>query len=685
MKVSELLASGRPAFKALALSCCLFLGGTFTYQAHAQVQMDPLVRAEKKVGFVPQAKDMALYKRMQTLENRVKAENADAGMRPELYPDWTPKKSEPVGGEMIVSSFTIPKGQKVEVTEDLFIYSFGKVVIEGELVAAKSTPDHKDGVSIVIRSDKGIVVNGTLQAGNGLNGLERATKDELYVEGGSGGSLLLKANNMMIRHDIYAGHGGNGYHGGDGGEGGSVLALGGKIKSSTGTITFYGGNGGNGGAAPEELPENVLGVPGGNGGDGGDVAKVKARFGEKDGPAENGSNGASNTAAGGQDGQNGGACQDGGDGANGPNAVAGHGGDGEQGEGAAGSGGNGGSGGDAFGGEGGDGGEAGDCCSNVLTYNSGGNGGDGGNGGNAVAGNGGNGGDGANATFLGDGEDGGDGGDGGNATGGNGGDGGNGGNGSAGGSGGTSGSGGTATSGQGGAGGSGGNGVILGDGSPGTPGVAGTSNNGIAGSSGTAGIYCPEPTEIRIHTHLALPNENYFKIVDKTTEEVLVSRQNITGGTWESFTYSLDHYHCYEFIMYDATGDGFAGGGQYSIYHRGGVAVTSTFQPQGRDRLYEESQSFGLCSGNKANLDPEDLTVRIVPNPAEDRTTIKFNRTPEGTTKIILRDLQGRVIAINETSNTDQFQMDLSNLQAGLYVVTIKNGEWTQTQKVVKN
>ena len=666
------------AFRRLALSIALlWISTLLTYGQSTQVSTVELMKTQS--GLQPTAKDQRLFDKMDQIVQAHQVED-----HRNQYEDWTPKAAERIGGVMVVNSFTLPPNSRVEVKEDLYLYAKGDVIIDGDLIARAQQAHHPEGINIMIRSDKRIIVHGQLIAGNGAAGASLAKPGEVRVEGGRGGSLILDARILEIDHDLSAGNGGDGYKGGNGGAGGSLYALNGVIDMTRKKVAFFGGNGGHGGDAPKVLPDHVKGIPGGNGGEGGCAGKATLRNAEVKGPGSNGAQGTHDMAYTGIYGLDGGNCEPGGKGGRGNDAHGGDGGNGGDGFGINGWGGIGGNGGHAFAGWGGKGGDAGDCCTNP--YGPGWKGGNGGDGGDAFGGNGGNGGNGDDI-FFGPAPHGGDGGRAGNGVAGSGGDGGNGGNGYSQGQGGTGGDPGSAVAGNPGLGGLGGISQMGPNGAHGSPGIGGAVFAGAVGDDGGKGVVCVMPTVVRVLAdRYASRDNNRFDILNLTTEDYECEAVEVPNELESYYYYSLDHGDCYRFIIHDDAGDGFAGGGSYSIQFRGDVVATSNFVPNGRDPLYSENQEFGgSCTGNKKET--SDLTepvFSIAPNPAHTQTKVLFDRVMEGTTELILRDMTGKVIHSFSGEQTDCFPIGLSQLPKGIYLLTVRNGDWVQSKKIVK-
>ena len=76
--------------------------------------------------------------------------------------------------------------------------------------------------------------------------------------------------------------------------------------------------------------------------------------------------------------------------------------------------------------------------------------------------------------------------------------------------------------------------------------------------------------------------------------------------------------------------------------------------------------------------------VNIYPNPATDSVTIDWEITSgDNNRTVTVYDINGRIV-LNESVNADVFSQSLNveGLEAGMYMVEVKNGEFTTTQKL---
>ena len=77
---------------------------------------------------------------------------------------------------------------------------------------------------------------------------------------------------------------------------------------------------------------------------------------------------------------------------------------------------------------------------------------------------------------------------------------------------------------------------------------------------------------------------------------------------------------------------------------------------------------------------------KVYPNPASEKVTVEFNVAHASTAKISVTDLLGRTVAENPSlkvvAGLNVTQLDLNQLPAGVYIVSVYDGEKVQQQKI---
>jgi hypothetical protein len=80
------------------------------------------------------------------------------------------------------------------------------------------------------------------------------------------------------------------------------------------------------------------------------------------------------------------------------------------------------------------------------------------------------------------------------------------------------------------------------------------------------------------------------------------------------------------------------------------------------------------------------FTLTAFPNPASDRVTIVFNAPKDGDYRLSIVDLSGRLMFAQEIdilSGVSQMDFDLSGYAAGMYLVSLENGQEIQNIRLV--
>lgn len=100
-------------------------------------------------------------------------------------------------------------------------------------------------------------------------------------------------------------------------------------------------------------------------------------------------------------------------------------------------------------------------------------------------------------------------------------------------------------------------------------------------------------------------------------------------------------------------------------------------------KTYGDILRFEILGLNDAN--GSEISVMIYPNPATSQTNLVINGI-SGETKIILSDVQGRVLKTIDTkplSGQIEQSIDLNNLAKGVYYIRIQNTDINRTQKLI--
>ncbi|MFM2202151.1 MAG: hypothetical protein RL040_1351 [Bacteroidota bacterium] len=152
---------------------------------------------------------------------------------------------------------------------------------------------------------------------------------------------------------------------------------------------------------------------------------------------------------------------------------------------------------------------------------------------------------------------------------------------------------------------------------------------------------------------------------------------------------------CYTFTAYDAYGDGLFDS-QYGNFADGAITVTtiaengSTFS-----NVWNYDGSFGYdAAAAKSNVVQavgiEEVATtadfRVYPNPATDRVTFDYTLASSQMVVIELVDMVGNVVSVqnlgNMSAGTNQSQVSLDGIAAGIYMVNFKAGNNLSVSKL---
>jgi len=121
-----------------------------------------------------------------------------------------------------------------------------------------------------------------------------------------------------------------------------------------------------------------------------------------------------------------------------------------------------------------------------------------------------------------------------------------------------------------------------------------------------------------------------------------------------------------------------------------GQTMNGTWQlkvvdPYNEDGGAINSWSLNLCNVQQATMGISDNSLSnfvLYPNPNKGNFTVQFNSTSNKEVSILVHDMRGRTILNNKYSNTGLFfqNVQLNQVQAGVYIVTVQDGD----KKVVK-
>ena len=109
--------------------------------------------------------------------------------------------------------------------------------------------------------------------------------------------------------------------------------------------------------------------------------------------------------------------------------------------------------------------------------------------------------------------------------------------------------------------------------------------------------------------------------------------------------------------------------------------VTSNPLSQGDDR-FELTTSW--TTGIEQTNGTAGIEIAMSPNPANSQVTISLGGV-KGRSTVTITDMTGQVMNTSVVESLGSVQVPLQDWSAGVYIVTVRNGEIVKTQKLIKN
>ena len=107
----------------------------------------------------------------------------------------------------------------------------------------------------------------------------------------------------------------------------------------------------------------------------------------------------------------------------------------------------------------------------------------------------------------------------------------------------------------------------------------------------------------------------------------------------------------------------------------GGTTTTATMQITVSGQNNARSTNDGLSAATYS-------TLQVYPNPSESHITLRWDANGEES-NILVSDFVGRLV-LGTTTQDDEASLDISTLDNGVYLVTVKNGQHFETVKFIK-
>ncbi len=229
--------------------------------------------------------------------------------------------------------------------------------------------------------------------------------------------------------------------------------------------------------------------------------------------------------------------------------------------------------------------------------------------------------------------------------------------------------------------------------------------------------------DLTIRAHLGSYSPNEIVCPGYTDVMVFEEGDQIGGSTqnwwasnddfdpWGFFNYNRLAYAFFGFGDFPTTNGNFVGAdhkfigvrfkGRNDEWHYGYVEISSdielaprsiTLHGVGYNSTSGESVVAAINGGNPNSINEPEVFLNegslvIYPNPATNRTDVRFSLTEQAEVKIEILSLLGEQLQVKNirqlAAGTHRVAIDLSSLNIGVYFISISNGEKSETRKLV--
>jgi hypothetical protein len=95
-------------------------------------------------------------------------------------------------------------------------------------------------------------------------------------------------------------------------------------------------------------------------------------------------------------------------------------------------------------------------------------------------------------------------------------------------------------------------------------------------------------------------------------------------------------------------------------------------------------QNFYTATINSIEENATPNAIKIYPNPAQDFVIITSNQLIKSNTVVSVYDITGKLISEDVSESNNNFKLNVSTLNAGVYFIQVKNDDGIFTQKFIK-
>jgi thiol-disulfide isomerase/thioredoxin len=196
------------------------------------------------------------------------------------------------------------------------------------------------------------------------------------------------------------------------------------------------------------------------------------------------------------------------------------------------------------------------------------------------------------------------------------------------------------------------------------------------------------------------PGETGWTINDDMGNTIASVAVGALGEADTEFTWDvgLGDLGCYTFTMYDAYGDGL-NASQWGNFQDGTAGVYSmdgememgvVWEYDGASGIEFSEANAGMEAATVAGIEEGALssTVNLFPNPTNGVANVEFNTKAAGMATLEVFNLIGERVAFETLGNLpaglNRANLDLSSVEAGIYLVNLNAGGETTTMRITK-
>ena len=98
-----------------------------------------------------------------------------------------------------------------------------------------------------------------------------------------------------------------------------------------------------------------------------------------------------------------------------------------------------------------------------------------------------------------------------------------------------------------------------------------------------------------------------------------------------------------------------------------------------------EFTGYKIVVGTAGTIEQVIAPIVVSPNPANDEIKVEGITASMKASKVEITNIEGKVVASKEVSNSSNFSFDLAGMKAGIYFVNVTHASGVETVKFIKN